>query len=183
MGLRKIAIAFGLVLLHSVLGHAQEKTESPAELAVLKSMVGVWDAKFEVWPNGGDKLEFTGTETNTAHGKHWISSDLVSEYMGQSMTVHSIVGYDLDQKKLVGTIVDHGPYAASMAGEFDEETKTVKWKIEAKDLAGNRMVQHTSMTMKSDSERVLVLKMPGAKEGEFKKMMQVTYTKRKSASK
>jgi hypothetical protein len=169
---------FGLVL--SCV--AQEKPKSnPIELEVLKASIGVWDAEIEVWPAGPDSssIKFKGVETNRAYGEYWIASDFDSEFMGQTMKVHSIVGYDLDQNKMIGTVVDHGPFAASMTGDYDKDTKTVHWKTEAKDPKGNPMVQKTSVTQKNADERVLVLSVPGKKKNDFTKFMQIRFVKRK----
>lgn len=84
------ALMFGLAL--SCL--AQEKPESkPIELEVLKASIGVWDAEIEVWPQGPDStsIKFKGVETNRPYGEYWIASDFDSEFMGQTMKVHSIV--------------------------------------------------------------------------------------------
>jgi len=37
---------------------AAQEGEKPAELQVLKGYVGVWDAEFEVWPDGVDSPSF-----------------------------------------------------------------------------------------------------------------------------
>ncbi len=161
---------------------AQEGPASkPAELEVLKASVGVWDAEIEVWPQGLDSpsTTFTGVETNRAYGEYWIASDFDSEFMGQTMKVHSIVGYDPEQKRLVGTVIDHGPYAASMTGDYDAKLKTVSWMTQARDLNGNPMVQKTLVTQKNADERVLVLMVPGAKENAFTKFMQIRFVRRK----
>ena len=173
-----------LTLLFGLMGSAyaqEEKTEEPIELEVLKAAVGVWDAKIEVWPEGpdSDPITFSGVETNRAFGKHWIASDFDSEFMNQTMSIHSIVGYDLDEKRLVGKVIDEGPYAALMTGDYDKESATVHWVTKAKMPDGTPMVQKTSITQKSEDERVLVLSMPGEKEGEFVKFMQIIFTKRK----
>jgi len=162
--------------------YAQEKEATePAELEILKSTVGTWDAAIKVWPAGLDAEAVTmkAVETNEAHGKHWLSSDFISEFQGQKMKVHTIVGYDLDQKKLVGTIIDHGPYAATMAGEFDEKTKTIHWTTKAKTLDGQPMIQKSSVTYKSDGVRHLIMRMKNPSDGEFTKFMEIMYTKRK----
>ena len=162
--LSRIAVSVVLVLGLSLSCAAQEKPQSkPVELEVLKASVGVWDAEFEVWPQGlnADSVKFKGVEENHPHGEHWIASDLTSEFMGQTMKVHSIIGYDLDEKKLVGKVVDQGPYAASMTGDYDKKSKTVTWMTRAKDPSGKPMVQKTSVTQKSDNERLLVLSVPG----------------------
>ena len=162
---------------------AEEKAiDKPVELEVLKAYVGVWDAEIEVWAQGLDSqsMKFKGVETNRAYGEFWIASDLDTEFDGQIMKVHSIIGYDLDKKKLVGTVVDHGPYSAKLTGRYDKDSKTVYWKTEAKDFDGKRIVQNTSIVQKSPDKRVLVLSVPNKqKEGEFTKFMQIIFTKRK----
>lgn len=161
---------------------AQEKAKSkPIELEVLKASIGVWDATIEVWPMGQDSpsIKFKGVETIKPYGEYWIASDFDSTFMGQTMTVHSIVGYDLDKKQLVGKIIDHGPYAATMTGKYDKKSKTVRWLTKAKDLNGKPMVQRTQITQKNANERVLVLMMPGKKKNEFTKSMQIRFVKRK----
>ena len=171
-------IVFGLAL--SCL--AQEVSNAkPMELEALKASLGVWDAEIEVWPTGPESpsIKFNGMETIRPYGEHWIASDFDSEFNGQTMKVHSIVGYDLDKKKLVGTVIDHGPYAASMTGEYDKDSNTVRWKTEAKDPSGNPMLQMTTVTQKSADERVLVLSVPGEQKDKFTKFMQIRFVKRK----
>lgn len=163
-------------------GAAQDKPESkPVELEVLKASIGIWDAEIEVWPQGLDSpsIKFKGVETNRPFGEHWIASDFDSEFMGETMKVHSIVGYDLDRKKMVGMVIDHGPYSASMTGDYDKDSKTVSWKTEARMPNGTPMVQRTSVTQKKAAERLLVLSVPGQRTGEFRKFMQIRFVKRK----
>ncbi len=160
---------------------AEETTTSkPVELELLKASVGVWDAEIEVWPQGLDapSLTFTGVETNRAYGEYWIASDFDSEYMGQTMKLHSIIGYDQDQSKLIGTTIDHGIYAAKMTGDYDAKTKTVRWRTEAKDMSGNPMIQRTLVQQKTDKERVLTLMVPVKGEDDFRKFMQIRFLKR-----
>ena len=153
----------------------------PIELEVLKASIGVWNAEIEVWPEGPDasSIKFTGVETIRPYGEYWIASDFDSEYMGQTIKVHSIVGYDLDQNKMVGTVIDHGPYAASMTGDYDKDSKTVLWRTKAKLPSGKPIVQKTSITQKNADERVLVLSVPGKENDEFTKFMQIRFVKRK----
>ena len=178
----KSTLATALIFRLALSCIAQEEPMSkPIELEVLKASIGVWDAEIEVWPAGLDSpsTKFKGVETNRPYGEYWIASDFDSEFMGQTMKVHSIVGYDLDQKKMVGTVIDHGPYAATMTGDYDVKSKTVRWKTEAKDANGKPMVQKTLITQKSANERVLVLMVPGAEKDDFTKFMQVRFVKRK----
>lgn len=174
-----------LTLACSINVRAADKAKpEPAELSVLKQSTGVWDAEIEVWPQGpkAKSIKFKGVETNRAYGKHWIASDFNSTFMGQKMKLHSIVGYDLDKKKLVGTVIDHGPYSATMTGEYDAKTKSVTWTTKAKTAQGKPMIQKTVLTQKSPTERVLVLKVPGAKKGEFNKFMQIRFVKRNAGN-
>jgi hypothetical protein len=179
--LLKSTILAALMLVLAFPGIAQEQPESkPAELDILKASLGVWDAAIEVWPAGPDSpsIEFKGVETIRPYGEHWISSDFDTEYLGQTMKVHSIVGYDLDRKELVGTVIDHGPYAAKMTGVYDVASKTVRWTTAAKGVDGTPIVQKTSVSQKAAGERVLVLSVPGKEKNEFTKFMQIRYVRR-----
>ena len=154
----------------------------PAELQILKDSLGVWDAEVEVWPQGLDSasIKFIGVETNRAFGAHWIASDFDSEFNGQKTSVHSIIGYDLDEGKLVGKVIDHGPYAASMVGDYDHETKSVDWITKVKDPSGTPIVQKTVVTQKDADTRLLVLSVPNKDMKDvFTKFMQVTFVRRK----
>ena len=123
--------------------------------------------------------QIQGRGIESGYGEYWIASDFDSTFMGQTVKVHSIIGYDLDKKKLVGTVVDHGPYSASMTGDYDAKSKTVRWTTKAKGIDGKPMVQKTLLTQKSAGERILVLTVPGKEKGEFTKMMRIRYVKRK----
>lgn len=161
---------------------AQEApNDRPPELEVLKGSVGVWDAEIVVWPKGPDSssITFHGVEKIRPYGDFWIASDFDSEYMGQTVSVHSIVGYDLDQEKLAGTVIDHGPYAATMSGTYDAASGTVTWITRAKTPDGKPMLQRSTVTQESPNKRQLVLLVPGKGENELIKFMQITYVKRK----
>ena len=178
----KFILSTALVLIIALSCIAQAKPEAkPIELEVLKGSIGVWDAEIEVWPEGLDSpsIKFKGVETIRPYGEYWIASDFDSEYMGQTMKVHSIVGYDLDQQKLVGTVIDHGPYSARMTGEYDKKSGSVYWRTEAKDPNGKPIVQKTSVTQESADERVLVLSVPGAQKNDFIVFMKIRFIKRK----
>ncbi|MGK0187481.1 MAG: hypothetical protein ACI9R3_003269 [Verrucomicrobiales bacterium] len=118
-------------------------------------------------------------ETNRSFGEYWIASDFDSEFMGTSSSVHSIIGYDLDEGKLVGKVIDEGPYAASMIGEYNEESKTIHWTTRVKTPEGKPIVQKTQVTQKSADERVLVLSMANQQKDEFIKSMQIRLVRRK----
>ena len=180
--LGKSALSTALVFGSALSCIAQETPKAkPIELEVLKASVGVWDAEIEVWPQGPDSpsIKFKGVEENRPYGEYWIASDFDSEFMGQTMKIHSIVGYDPDQNKMVGTVIDHEVYAASMTGDYDRNSKTVRWKTEAKDPEGKPMVQRTVITQVNANERVLVLMVPGKKEDDFTEFMQIRFLKRK----
>ena len=174
--------ASAIVLVLAMSTDGEEATKSNAiEVELLKTYIGVWDADIEVWPAGLDSpsTRFKGVETNRAYGEYWIASDFDSEYMGQVMKVHSIVGYDLDTKKFVGKVIDHGPYAATMTGDYDEETQTVTWMTKVKDANGKPIVQRTQVTNQENGERVLILMVPDKEKDSFVKFMQIKFVKRK----
>ncbi len=172
------SILFALLICLPTTSFAEE--DKPLELEALKAHVGVWDTEIEVWANGPDAppMKFEGVETNRAYGEYWIVSDFDTEMNGQMMRVHSVIGYDLDKGKLVGKQVDHGPYAATLSGEYDKEQKTIRWVVSAKDLMGNPMSQDTTAKLESEDVRTLEMHMPGA-NGEKVKFMHIRYVKRK----
>jgi hypothetical protein len=178
----KSTLAAALVFVCALPSVGEEQPKSPPiELEVLKASIGVWDAEIEVWPAGPDSpsIKFKGVETIRPYGEYWIASDFDSEFEGQTTSVHSIVGYDLDKRKLVGKVIDHGPYAATLTGDYDATSKTVHWITEVKDQNGKPMSQKSLVTQKNAGERELVLTMPGEKKDEFTKCMQIRYVKRK----
>lgn len=159
---------------------AKSSKSDYSELDWIKDSVGVWDAAAEVWPNGPDKpsIQFKSVETNTAHGTNWISSDLDTEFNGQKMNVHSIVGFDPGKKKLVGFIVDDGPYPATLTGTFDAKKRSVQWITKGNQPDGTPLVQRTTLTNKDSKTRILILKVPGKEKGEFITTMKMTFIKR-----
>ena len=161
-------------------GIAADET-TPQELEVLKAYVGTWDAEIETWPAGPDQPSITvkGVKTNRAYGTHWITSDFEVTSNGRKINVHSIVGYDLDKKQLVGTIIDQGPYAAAMTGTLDPKANQVSWEIIGKMPDGKTLIQRTVVTQKSADERVLVAKRPGKIPGESSKYLEIRFKRRK----
>ena len=167
------------VVITSTSSIAQD-TPKPIELAIIKSYVGVWDAEIEAWPSGLDapSIKFKGVETNRAYGEYWIASDFDSTFQGQETKVHAIVGFDRDQQKLVGTVIDHGPYDAKMTGTYDAEAKSIHWLTQARDHEGNKILQKTTVTQTGSNERFLVLSIPVKDTDHFTKCMEIKYVKR-----
>lgn len=176
----RILIALLCLLPCARLATAQDAPAVPPELQAIKEFVGVWDADIEVWPDGLDKpsVKFKGVETNRAYGDYWIASDFDSDFQGSTIRVHSIVGYDLEQKRLVGINIDHGPYAARLLGTYDPEKRTLDWETQAKDEAGNPISQRTRVVLTSPTERMLVLSAPSGEQAEYRKVMQIRFVKR-----
>ena len=178
--LMKILPAWIFSLLLCIPATAFAEEQKPVELEALKAHIGVWDAEIKVWASGpdADPLTFKGVETIRAYGEYWIVSDFDSEMNGQTMRVHSVIGYDLDKGKLVGTQVDHGPYAATLTGAYNKEKKAVQWMIDGKDLMGNAMSQDAVAKLESEDVRTLEMHVPGA-YGKKVKYMHIRYVKRK----
>jgi len=80
---------------------------------------------------------------------------------------------------MVGTVIDHGAYSASMIGNYDKDSKTTSWTTNAKSATGDPMVQKTSIVQTNATERVLVLSVPGKEKNSFTKFMQIKFVKRK----
>ncbi|NNC87951.1 MAG: DUF1579 family protein [Akkermansiaceae bacterium] len=178
---RRLILPAVFVFALAAVSAEEDAAPKPAELEFLKSAVGVWDARIEVWAQGPEAppIKFEGVETNRAYGDHWLSSDFESEFQGQTMKVHSIVGYDREKKRMTGMIIDDGPYAARMTGVYDKGSQTVHWKTVARGADGTPMFQETSVTQQGPDQRVLELAVSGEKEGPFTKFMRIEFVRRK----
>jgi hypothetical protein len=152
------------------------------EHEILKKSVGTWDATVEEMAPGAPSKTSKGTETAKLVGGLWLVSDFKSEMMGQPFEGHAVGGYDPTKKKYVGTWIDTmSPYLQTMEGTYDEKTATSTMIATGIDIATGKPSTSKMITRyESDDEKVFEIMMPvEGKEGEWWKMMEITYTRRK----
>ncbi len=163
--------------------NAQAQMPPTAEHKALESDVGVWDAEVKMWQTAdAEPMDSKAVETNKMLGKLWLLSDFEGDFGGMKFTGHMQLGYDPIKKKFVGTWIDTiSPFLQTMEGTYDEKTKTSTMLAAGVDMATGKPSTSKMITRRvSDDERVFEMMMPvEGKEGEWWKMMEVKYTRRK----
>lgn len=178
-------LALGVALLAASFPALTAQAQMPptAEHKALESDVGVWDAEVKMWPAADAKpMASKAVETNRMLGKLWLLSDFEGDFGGMKFTGHMQLGYDPLKKKYVGAWIDTiSPFLQTMEGTYDEKTKTSTMMATGVDMATGKPSTSKMITRHvSDDKRVFEMMSPvEGKEGEWWKMMEVTYTRRK----
>jgi hypothetical protein len=155
-----------------------------AEHERLAKDVGTWDATVKSWMGGpgSEPSVSQGVEvTKLLPGGLWTHSEFDGRFgdmefhgMGQS-------GYDTNKKKYVGTWVDSITTEIMMTeGDYDATSNTVTMYAKGTDHSGKPY--DSKMTTKHEGEdtRVFTMFMKSDEtKGEFVKVMEITYKRRK----
>jgi hypothetical protein len=180
-------------LLVAVLAAAAIAQEAAQELPALMvptpqhefmaSEVGVWDAETKTWatPEGEPELG-KGSETNEMLGGMWLLSHFQGEFMGGEFHGRGQFGYDPLKKKYVGTWVDSiSPFLFTMEGDYDEATKTLTMIMNGTSaMTGQPETAKNVTRYVDDDTKIFEMYMPvEGQEGQWWKMMEITYTRRK----
>lgn len=180
-----VRLVLGAALLTAALPalNAQAQMPPTAEHKHLESEVGVWDAEVQMWPTAdAEPMKSKAVETNKMLGKLWLLSDFEGDFGGMKFSGRSQLGYDPTKKKYVGTWIDTmSPYLQTMEGTYDEKTATSTMMATGIDMETGKPTTSKMITRyESDDEKVFEIMMPvEGKEGEWWKMMEITYTRRK----
>jgi len=153
-----------------------------AEHELLKGEVGTWDAKMKLFTAPGEEPTVTdATETiELGPGGLWILSKFESELMGMPFAGRGVTGYDPVKKKYVGTWIDSmSPNLMTIEGEYDPATKTTTSFGEARDPVSGATIKYKQISRTIDENtRTFEMYRP-EKNGEYVKMMEIAYTRRK----
>lgn len=148
--------------------------------AALRHEVGTWDAETKVWM-GPDSTPTTsqGTETNRMLGKFWVIGTYESELFGTPFHGQSQVGYDPATKKYIGTWIDS---MSSSLNRLEGTMKGNKLTMYSKGIdpaTGKEKVTKMVSTYPDANHKTFVSydPVPGKKD-EWRKTMEITYTKR-----
>lgn len=146
---------------------------------LLKSFVGTWDVEISMNMPDGQQMTSKGVETVEMLGELWNVFDFKYDFMGQPVSGHGIFGYDPQKKKYVGTWHESGsPYASSLEGTYEEESKKLTYMMSSKDMAGKDAKYKIVMACQDDRHRTFEMHTPTS-DGTLAKSMEMKYTKRK----
>jgi len=152
-----------------------------AEHALLKKLVGKWNATFELKMPGAPPVKSHGTEVNEALGELWV----VGRYddpgmMGGAFAGALLFGYDPDEKKYVSAWADSQTANLSVQkGGFDEAKKTLTLVGKSKDpISGADSTVRTVWTWDGDDRRTESMFTPGP-GGKEMEIFTITYERAK----
>jgi hypothetical protein len=173
-----------LALLIPTLAFAGEEMALPKPTPhheALKAQVGNWDCVITVQMGPGKPpLVSKGTEVDKlVPGGLWITSEFASEMMGIPFEGRGIFGYDPAVGRHVGFWVDSTLMAPSYPqGTCKDDCREVTMTFEGVDMAGKKVTYKEVSVQKDADHRTMTMYTKG-KEGDFKLMMVMEYTRRK----
>lgn len=174
-------VSLALALTISSLATAQSRPT--AEHRAIAGDVGVWNAESKFWMEAeSDPLVSKAVETNSLVGELWIVSQYKSELGGIPFEGRGQFGYDPTAKKFVGTWIDTmSPYLSIMEGSMDKENKKLTMLSKGRDLrTGEESISKMVTTYTDDDHKTFEMFGPvEGKEGEWWKMMEINYTRKK----
>jgi hypothetical protein len=145
--------------------------------------VGVWDAETTTWADANATPEKgKGVETNYMVGAMWLSSAFEGEFMGQKFTGQMQLGYDPIKKKYIGTWLDSiSPFLFAVEGEYDVATHTLTCMMTGTSaMTGQPETAKNVTRYIDDGNKVFEMYMPvEGQDGQWWKMMEIKYTRRK----
>jgi hypothetical protein len=104
---------------------------------LLASMAGRWDVEGTSWSTpAAPPARWSGAATATATmDGRFLETELAGTLLGRSFTARSVVGFDNVAGRFAGAWWDDvGTALLSMAGSFDEATRTFTYRGEMADL-------------------------------------------------
>jgi hypothetical protein len=190
--MRRLMLALGMLAALISPATAQDKKESlpsPKDVTlpkpgpeheILNGTIGTWDATVELVMQPGGKPEISkGVEVATLIGGGlWLVQDFKGEFMGAPYYGHTVLGYDFQKKKYVGTWVDSmSPGLTALEGTYDPKTRTLTSKVEGPCPEGRMMKMRSTQEWKDADTRVFTMFSPPDFGDEFA-MMKITYKRR-----
>jgi len=149
----------------------------------LGPMVGTWDAAMKMWMKpGAPPTEASGVSTNTwALDGRWIEQRFAGTFMGMPFNGIGYTGYDNVKKEYIGTWIDNfGTQMMVSNGNLGADGKTYTFTSSMSDpMSGKTMPVQEKVTVVDDDHHVMEMWGP-APDGRMYKMMEITYTRKKS---
>jgi Protein of unknown function (DUF1579) len=174
MSMQALRLSFVLVLAGLVASPAvrAQEPKASAELAVLKKLVGAWDATMD---QGGMKSKGTMTYKMEVGGA-WLVGDFEGDFGGTKFNGKGLDSYDANKKKYVSVWVDSMSTAPmTMEGSFDAATKTMTMSGQGTGPDG-KAIKMKMVTQFKDEDTILSSMYPG---DEKDAMFQITYKRKK----
>lgn len=172
--LRTLTLCTAICLFTSMT-FAQGPAEPGAEHALLKEVVGEWDAVMHM---GDQQSKATATYRSICNGM-WLESDFKGEIGGTKFEGHGVDGYNQITKKYTGVWFDSmSSGAMHFEGDYDAKTKTMTMTGESVGPDGSpQKFKTTTVSKDKDHFTFKMFMVPAA--GDEQLMFTIEYTRRK----
>jgi len=154
-----------------------------AEHQALASEIGVWDAETKFWmAPDAPPIASKAFETNTMLGGLWLISEFEGDLGGMPFHGRGQFGYDPVAKKFVGTWIDSmNPHLSVMEGSMDATGKILTMMSKGRDPRSEKetLTKMVTTYLDEDHKTFEMLSPVEGKEGEWWKMMEIDYTRKK----
>jgi len=158
------------------------KPERYPEQDVLKFIVGEWDVENTMWMDPSQPPHVSKGICSTklmSPNEYWAIADYKSSMFGTEFSGHSVFGYDITQKKWVGTWIDSmAPVIMNSVSEWDSKTKTWTAMSEFIDPGSSQTMKFRMTTEVKSMDNHFFTMYLVTPEGEMKNMT-INYTRRK----
>ena len=147
----------------------------------MKDQVGTWNAVARFYMElGKPPMVSKGTEVNTlVAGGFWIKTELKAEMMGQPFEGHGLFGYDARQGAHVGSWGDSSDtWMAVSKGSCARDCREQTLFFDGYDEAG-KPATYKEVHVQVDRDHRTMVMFVKAKDGSFKKVMDMEYTRAK----
>ena len=141
----------------SPFGMTQEpEMEKPTkEHELLQESIGEWKGVVKMTMPGAEGEAMEVSETISAIGPFWTTSDFGGDFMGMPFLGRAVMGYDGQAKKFVGTWCDStSSYLAVMEGTADMKTGAITMNWMQPLMGMGDPVPHSSVTTVTDDSYV-----------------------------
>jgi Protein of unknown function (DUF1579) len=172
--MQALRLSFVLVLSGLVASPAvrAQEPKATAELAVLKKLVGAWDATMDM---GGMKSKGTMTYKMEVGGT-WLVGDFEGDFGGVKFNGKGLDSYDANKKKYVSVWVDSMSTAPmTMEGAYDAAKKTMTMSGEGMGQDGKPTKMKSVTEFKDDDTVTMNMYSGDAKDAMF----VITYKRKK----
>jgi hypothetical protein len=148
----------------------------------LSNLTGKWNAKVTMWMDPAAPPQVSrGTSTNKwILGGRWVQQTFSGKFMGRPFSGIGYTGYDNIKKQYVSTWMDDMSTAVMVSMGSASDDKTYEFSSTVDDpMTGKPAEVKVKTTVVDDDHHVMEMWGP-APDGKMYKMMEITYSRKKS---
>lgn len=151
------------------------------EHAILKKDVGTWKVAITMGA-GAQAMKSEGVETVKMLGPFWNVSNMTYKFMGKPVQSHSVMGYDPEKKKFVGSYHESSsPNLTTIEGTWDAAANKLTMMMKGKSPDGkNTQFKAITTYTGNDAKTFEFFMLAPGSETDFVKAMEMNYTRQET---